>query len=113
MVDCTLGTYLQIRHCSREYAPPKPPLLSRGRWRRSQSVYRPDPQGDLAITSVTIMVWEDGSPTLIAVPSPPYEEGFWKRKPAPPPKSTRYRGDLAGWQKLLYETGYAPLVGPR
>lgn len=103
LVDCTLGTSLRVCHCSGARWFPKRLLFGRGiRW-RSRSVYRPDNKGDLATTSVTIMVMEDGSPVFIAEP-----DSIISGRPR---QRTRYSGDLAGWQKLLYETGYAPLVG--
>lgn len=102
MVDCTLGRSVRVCHCSGERWFPKRLLFGRGlRW-GSRSVYQPDNKGDLAITWVTIMVMEDGSPAFIAEPDP-----FISGRPR---QRTRYSGDLAGWQKLLYETGYAPLV---
>jgi hypothetical protein len=99
MGDCTLGTHVRVCHCSGERWFPKRLLFGRGiRW-GSRSVYQPDNKGDLATTWVTIMVMEDGGPAFIASPDTSCQ-------------TTRYSGDLAGWQKLLYETGYAPLVSP-
>ncbi|WP_433476388.1 hypothetical protein ACQPZP_04640 [Spirillospora sp. CA-142024] len=112
MADCTLGTSLRVCHCSGERWFPKRLLFGRGiRW-GSGSVYQPDNKGDLAITWVTIMVWEDGSPAFIASPAAALQDTLFPT-PAPSWQPIRYSGDLAGWRKLLYETGFAPLVRQR
>jgi hypothetical protein len=71
MADFTLGTYVDMCHCSgKRWFLQRRLSAEEIRW-ESRSVYYPNNRGDLAITSVKIMVWEDGAPALIARPAQP------------------------------------------